>query len=225
MSIHHPPRAGRQNLTVVPEVMANNLATRRTLIARNRPIWYLLCSRPVVARANVTQKLTIAMKSILVQLCRRYGRLRWVWLVDSSTLSRNGNAIESLGLSDLSAFERNVGSEGLRMCECICCAAAMVFSTMGDFDCTVSDRARDDDLPLASVVVAERGMGVDACDRTKGRARFRRKLCRRWVIVVPRCSCPCEWDAVTEGVRARLKLASAAVLDDRVMSGYVANGD
>lgn len=65
-------------LTVVPEVIANSLAVRSTLIARNKPMWYWLCSKPEDARANVIQKLAIAMKSILVQLCRRNGRLRCV---------------------------------------------------------------------------------------------------------------------------------------------------
>ena len=44
-------------------------------------------------------------------------------------------------------------------------------------------------------------------------------------MVKPRWSWGCECELVTEGVRARLKLASAAVFGGRETSGYVEKGD
>ena len=52
--------------------------------------------------------------------------------------------------ADISALEKNVGVDGLRMCECICAA----FSIMGVVDRVVSDLGRDE-LPDLLRTLAE----------------------------------------------------------------------
>jgi hypothetical protein len=76
----------------VPVVMVNNLAHLNTLKALKMPMWCVPRSTPVVARANVIQKLTMAMKSILLQLCRRYGMFLAVFDLACSILILNGSA-------------------------------------------------------------------------------------------------------------------------------------
>jgi hypothetical protein len=99
----------QKKLTVVPDVMVNNLAVLTTLIALNKPIWCDPLSNPAVASTKDTQKLTMATKSILLQLCLKYGTFRcvlsWAWI----TLSRNGKARLSLPRSERKAVEKNVG--------------------------------------------------------------------------------------------------------------------
>jgi hypothetical protein len=103
----------QNTLTVVPAVIDSSLAVLITLIALKRPICFFPLSTPVVASANMIQKLTIATKSMRVQLCLRYGK----FLRDLSRillmLSWNGREISS-DLSERRMLEKNVDLVGPR---------------------------------------------------------------------------------------------------------------
>lgn len=66
-----PVRIQTNQLTAVPVVTASKRAHLITLIALNVPIWCVPRSKPAIANPNAIQKLTIATKSILLQLWRR----------------------------------------------------------------------------------------------------------------------------------------------------------
>jgi hypothetical protein len=112
----------KKTLTVVPEEIASNLAVLKTLIALNNPICPpALLSTPKLANTKHTQKLTIATKSIRLQLCRRYGTFRRVLSCTPATLRRKGREIvsvfdveEEVWVSDRRALVKKVGWEELR---------------------------------------------------------------------------------------------------------------
>ena len=104
----------QKTLTVVPEEMANNLAVHKTLIALNNPL------PPLNAQASQHKILTIATKSIWLQLCRGYNTFRCVLSCTSATLRRKGREIvsvfdvEEVWVSDRRALVKKVGWEELR---------------------------------------------------------------------------------------------------------------
>jgi hypothetical protein len=114
-------------LTVVPEVMDSSLAVLITLIALKSPMWCVPLSNPVVARANVIQKQTIATKSMRVQLCLRYGTFLCDLSRVLSILSWNGRAIAS-DLSERKALEKNVDLDTSRRVPWARCAVCIILS-------------------------------------------------------------------------------------------------
>lgn len=117
--------------------MVNSLAVLITLIALNNPIWCLPFSAPITANTNIIQKLAIAIKSILVQLCRKKGSPRLVFSWIFCTLRRKGSEIGS-SLSDRNAHSRNAFSGGsLRTNPCAFCAVLTMFPAidLSAWDC------------------------------------------------------------------------------------------